>query len=70
MPYLVKFKNKFTKNKWIGQKFLFSTKAKADRNAKQLTKSEKDDKGVSFKTVAKSVKVDKKKSPYSKMPTI
>ena len=70
MAYIVKFKNKFTKNKWTEQLFLFSTKAKAERNAKQLTKSEKDDKGVEFKTVAKAVKVDKKKAPYNKMVSV
>lgn len=36
MAYEVRFKNKYTKGKWIGQEFIYSTKSMATNSGKGM----------------------------------
>lgn len=67
MAYLIKFKSRFTGQKWLSQKHLFSTLAKARRTKKYLDKNKTDEKGKSINQTVKIVKVNARKSPYNKM---
>lgn len=67
MAYLIKFKNRFTGQKWISQKHLYSTLAKARRSKKYIDKNDKDEKGKSINQTVKILKVNARKSPYNKM---
>ena len=61
MPYKLKFKNKFTKNKWVQNVSVFRTKQDADSTAKYI-KNQHDDKGKKVKTQVKITKVVRKEN--------
>ena len=67
MAYLIKFKNKFTGQKWISQKHLFDSVTKAKRTKKYLDKNNTDEKSKSISQTVKIIKVDARKAPYKKM---
>jgi len=59
MPYKLKFKNKFTKNKWVENVNTFRTKASAKSNADYIKKQHDSD-GKLVKTQVRITKVAKK----------
>jgi len=70
MAFLIKFKDDFTKGKWMNQKSLHTRKSSAERVAKYLRKNNTDEKGKDIHLSVKIVKVDARKPPYNKMTLI
>ncbi|MHA1166530.1 MAG: hypothetical protein ACTSRU_01830 [Candidatus Hodarchaeales archaeon] len=60
MPYKLKFKNKFTKNRWVVNVNAFKTKRDANSTAKYI-KNQHDAEGKKVKTEVKISKVVKPK---------
>jgi len=56
MPYLISFKNKYTKGRWIKQNLPHPTKAGANRTAKYIM-SQRDEDGSPLPTKVKIEKV-------------
>ena len=67
MAYLIKFKSKYTKGKWMSQKHLHSRLSSANRSAAYLRKNNKDLKGKPIGLKVSIRKVDARKPPYNKM---
>jgi len=56
MPYKVRFKNRFTKNRWVENVNDFRTKKDAKSTAEYI-RTQKDDKGKKVSTQVKIIKV-------------
>jgi hypothetical protein len=56
MPYKIRFKSRFTKNRWVENVNSFRTKADAKSTADYI-KKQKDEKGKTLKTSVKIIKV-------------